>query len=880
MTDSAREGGKVRRAWSALIALAIGGTATLLAAAIFGLLCYVAWPTYQNSAGERSDPVAIARAFLANRGAYIPGQQNHPLYALAEAVKAAVPPGSRVYVSGGTSAQTRMRYYLKPELTFMATPEEWDYYLDWDNSMDPPAPGASWVPLCTESNSPPVRLYAAPGRSFADGTSPESNGSVVEGVDGTALALDGVDDAVVVPAGELGGVFEAAEDFSVAFWWQSAAGPFPDGYRPALSNYHTDHGGLILFQRGDVAAGRDRIYMNFYIAGEGAPVMGPAIDMGGETGTWHHYVFRRQGATLQAWRNGQLLATRSAPTFAGPMGAGVDLRIGAPGAIDELRVYGRALDESEIAALSASAAAPAEAGNNPDLPAPVLHLAFDDLPAPGVGAAPESAASHPKSMPDDTRRSLLWFAVLQGMNLVGGCFLLLALRGQSFGTLHGHLYSWAMAYLLGFIWNNTLLMALAMGGAPLNRLIVAGCYLSLPVLFVFFVRRGDLRAMALPPLGRWRTLSRVELSLAATLAALALAMFFWVATSSVLEPRYRWDAVSHWLPKARMIYGLGGFDFSETHHNEYPILWPLAIAAHFFFTGYHADYIAYWLSALFLAALLVLLYHGARLAQLGPAAGLGAIAGFFFFFYDDFLLAAYAEGLFTLLFGACVVFLLDRLVPGTPHFRDYLLAALLLLGLTLAKFEGHLAVLILGIAWALVMPIAGRSFRHYLYWIPAIGICMAPQFGWIAWQRHREYLSGFTTQLGAGPPDAERIRVWLDGILRSVMQIEAQQLVLFSAMVLLLACTYGLLRRRLDFQTVFLAVAGMLAFSYVSLLGWKTETIPSGFTTVVPRLYLHFTPALFLLCAIIVAEAGKGTILARPGESFQVTRDDGAESGS
>ncbi|MFC1735910.1 LamG domain-containing protein [Candidatus Hydrogenedentota bacterium] len=186
---------------------------------------------------------------------------------------------------------------------------------------------------------------------------PNTDAHSVPGVFGMALAFDGMGDSVVIPAAQVSHVFGADADFSVAFWWRSGSDPFPDGYKEVLSNYSPANGGIVLYQRGNVEQTDKRIYMNFYVAGNGAPVLFPFVDVPENTGRWHHYVFQRESSTLRAWRDGRLRGSYTDPVASGSMGSGVDLNInshssGAEGALDDLRIYPRALFKSEIRGLS------------------------------------------------------------------------------------------------------------------------------------------------------------------------------------------------------------------------------------------------------------------------------------------------------------------------------------------------------------------------------------------------------------------------------------------------------------------------------------------------------------------------------------------------
>jgi len=225
------------------------------------------------------------------------------------------------------------------------------------------------IHLTMEASNPLV-FDASPGQyhqRFKDlSGNPNTDAHAVPGPTGTALFFDGVDDAIEIPAAQIGHVFAAGtrSDFSVAFWWRSDSDPFPVGYREAASNYSPINGGIILHQRGRGDGASNRIYMNFYVPGNSAPLLGPATRAGENVGVWHHYVFQREGQTLRAWCDGVVQGTYTGPEANQSMGSGNSFRLnslqsGAAGALDDFRVYDRALTEAEIREL----ATPAEGFN-------------------------------------------------------------------------------------------------------------------------------------------------------------------------------------------------------------------------------------------------------------------------------------------------------------------------------------------------------------------------------------------------------------------------------------------------------------------------------------------------------------------------------------
>jgi hypothetical protein len=212
-----------------------------------------------------------------------------------------------------------------------------------------------------ENAANPSVLDATEGQhsqTFLDsGGNPSTNAHSVPGVVGTALAFDGVDDSIIIPHAQVGDLFGADSDFAVAFWWRSDSDSFRPGYEQVLSNHRGDRGGIIFYHWSDEDGEQRRIYTNFFVPGEGAPILSASSAIAENTSEWHHYVFQRRGSMVEAWHDGILRKSYSDPKVSESMGSGRDLKIspigqGAAGALDELRLYPHALRRSKIVSLA------------------------------------------------------------------------------------------------------------------------------------------------------------------------------------------------------------------------------------------------------------------------------------------------------------------------------------------------------------------------------------------------------------------------------------------------------------------------------------------------------------------------------------------------
>jgi hypothetical protein len=160
----------------------------------------------------------------------------------------------------------------------------------------------------------------------------------VNGIKGGALEFNGND---YVGTGNT----EQLANWTVACWAISPAPPKVGAYGGLVNrqgNYQVnwDHTNAIYAGVAAVNVG------GFKAAGFG-PV---------EANTWYHIAATYDGIALKAYRNGVLIATTDVPGV--PANAAREMQFGTGsfvGALDDVRVYRRALTETEIAALAAYA---------------------------------------------------------------------------------------------------------------------------------------------------------------------------------------------------------------------------------------------------------------------------------------------------------------------------------------------------------------------------------------------------------------------------------------------------------------------------------------------------------------------------------------------
>ncbi|MFJ9153296.1 LamG-like jellyroll fold domain-containing protein [Streptomyces sp. NPDC102270] len=178
------------------------------------------------------------------------------------------------------------------------------------------------------------------------------------GVLGGALRFDGADDAVRLPYREelpLG-----KRDFTASLWFRYTA---TTGEQPLLWMGGVGTGQPQVWLRGEPASGRVR---GLIAVREGATAVRTAsVSTRGayNDGRWHHLALRRGGGRLTLFVDGTAIGAPDVPgsvsrtsPFGVHIGQRVDGRAFFTGAIDEVRVWDRALTDAEITGANAAPA--------------------------------------------------------------------------------------------------------------------------------------------------------------------------------------------------------------------------------------------------------------------------------------------------------------------------------------------------------------------------------------------------------------------------------------------------------------------------------------------------------------------------------------------
>ena len=197
-----------------------------------------------------------------------------------------------------------------------------------------------------------------------------------------------------------------------------------------------------------------------------------------------------------------------------------------------------------------------------------------------------------------------------------------------------------------------------------------------------------------------------------------IALFALICVPTLYAPAISWDALSHWMFKAKALLHHRTLAFSmDTHHNEYPLLWPLHTAMQYVLAGGAFDELAKWTVALLLAAMLGQLHGALRFLEVPVNWAWAALLAFPVFFFEDSLQWAYAETLFLALLAAMLAALAAARAGDA---RWIALAVFFGFGLAGTKFEGGPACVIVAVAAVLAHP------RFPLCWRPwALGAALA-----------------------------------------------------------------------------------------------------------------------------------------------------------
>jgi hypothetical protein len=445
------------------------------------------------------------------------------------------------------------------------------------------------------------------------------------------------------------------------------------------------------------------------------------------------------------------------------------------------------------------------------------------------------------------------FAALALCELLGGLALLSLLRVPA--DRGGILWYLGASYLAGFIMTTGLVWIGLMAGLKLSIPFTAAAAAA-PVL-VFGAagyRQAPRTLRSLFSAASFKSAFPLSLPGALLMAAVIYYMTLYLIPA-VYSPVMSWDALSHWMYKAKALFHLSDITFSEAAHiNEYPILWPLNIAAQYVAAGGVYDEMAMWTVALLLVVFFTQLAGIAAHARVNPLLTWTALPVFTFCFTEPALRWAYAETAF-------LAFLAAALAMITAFFNDdrkpgWLAAALLFAcGVAAAKFEGGPAAIILAIAIALSWP---RFPRNWRAWAAGAVFCLPIliTIGWYAWQTRQGYVG--TAHMEEGMSWAKLQLLYEKIMTPASYWKDGPGWLLFMGMGFAVVMRF---QDRWQRHERFLALAGLglLMFSVIAFSLWPERMLQNAVYTALPRLMLHAAPALFMLVILRIGRTTTGT---------------------
>jgi sialidase-1 len=190
-------------------------------------------------------------------------------------------------------------------------------------------------------------------------------------VRGGALSFDGADDAVRLPHRTRLALGEG--DFTASLHFRYAA---PAGEQPFLWMGGTGGAQPQVWLRGEPAGDRIRALITTRSGATTVRTASVSAPGARNDGRWHHLALRRGGGRLTLFLDGHAFTTADVPgsvsrnsPFGVHIGQRMDSRAFLTGAVDDVRVWNRALSDGELASGAAGAASRGT----------VLHLPMDRL---------------------------------------------------------------------------------------------------------------------------------------------------------------------------------------------------------------------------------------------------------------------------------------------------------------------------------------------------------------------------------------------------------------------------------------------------------------------------------------------------------------------
>ncbi len=309
------------------------------------------------------------------------------------------------------------------------------------------------------------------------------------------------------------------------------------------------------------------------------------------------------------------------------------------------------------------------------------------------------------------------------------------------------------------------------------------------------------------------------------------------------------DALNNWILKSKMFFHYKQLIFDNTYYNQYPILWPLNVAAQFSLSGGCYDEIAKWTVALLFLAFISQLVGAMSFLKVKSEWAWVSICLFLACFTNRTIASAYAETAFLALIGAALAAVLGYI--RFPSERGFLILGIITAaGLSAVKYEGGIAAVFIGIALAAQYP---KPLFSKKAWVVTIGFALPAVvigIGWFAWVKSAGYLPGVKdTHLYSGL-SLDKFAVLIKALLRDAYKSGPYNGII-AGIALSLLLYY---RKAWNKAEIFLSIVSiaLILFTGMAITGWNIERITLSFTAT-DRLFLHATPALILLLASVMS---------------------------
>lgn len=454
-------------------------------------------------------------------------------------------------------------------------------------------------------------------------------------------------------------------------------------------------------------------------------------------------------------------------------------------------------------------------------------------------------------------KTVVVFLIAALLNTLTGLAVLSLLK--IFFKENGVLWYLSTAYLIGFIVITTIIGLYLLCGGTLTPLpLLTVCTVLLITLIAISFK--NFVATCKNILNFRRRVTTVlkadpKVILAFLLASLIIVL---ILIRTIHIPVTSHDAMSHWLMKAKVIFHEKAFIFDYTHHNEYPVLWPLNIAIQFCLLGSDNDIIAKWTVGLLFLAFAVQLTEGLRFLNIKSAA-IGVILFLHFsIFYHDSISSAYAETAFLAFTTAALMAALGWI--KYPQRNNFLILAIIMsAGVSLTKLEGIPTSLIIGISLALVCT---KGFLSKKAWI-AIGaftFTASLGIGWAIWVNFKGYCPKMAHLTSV--PSLEKLLFIIEPIIDCIQASHISRGIFAGILLLALMQKHN---RNLTRAECFLILTTVMLtlFTGLAVLGATKEIAALRIPPAAPRLFLHATPALTMFMASFLKNPDTDTELQK-----------------